>query len=189
MQQTDSDFLFDGLTPNEAKQLRRILAEWRVGDEHSFPVQLALLTRAQWKAAAQTPALLRRSLELLDRKLADYRQETATLLKNFNAGTDAKAKEIQEIIADQKDAANVTLADFRGHTATARKLLDEIDRKLANGTEELKRFRDQFIEERHRLEEARVRCEQDRDWRDWVVLGLLLLAMAVIGIFIGWKCH
>jgi hypothetical protein len=55
MQDTDLDFLFDGLPPEEAKRMRKILAEWRIGDEHSFPVQLALLTRAQWKAAAQTP--------------------------------------------------------------------------------------------------------------------------------------
>lgn len=48
-------------------------------------------------------------------------------------------------------------------------------------------IRDQFIKERHRMEETRVRCEQQKDWRDWVVLGILLLAMVIIGILIGCK--
>lgn len=189
MLDTDSDFLFDGLSPDEAKQIRRILAEWRIGDEQSFPVQLALLTRAQWKAAAQTPLVLKQSLELLHRRFIDYREQTAALLENFNAATDGKVKELEGVITDQKDAAKAVLADLRGHTTTAKRLLDEIECKLTNGTNELKRFRDQFIEERHRMEEARVRCEQQKDWRDWVVLGILLLAMVVIGVFIGCKWH
>jgi ATP-dependent protease HslVU (ClpYQ) peptidase subunit len=98
-------------------------------------------------------------------------------------------KELEGVITDQKDAANSVLADLRGHTATAKRLLSEIECKLTNGTDELKRFRDQFIEERHRLEEARMHCEQQKDWRDWVVLGILLLAMVVIGVFIGCKWH
>ncbi len=187
MQDTDSDLLFEGLSPEEAKRMRRILAEWRIGDEHSFPVQLALLTRAQWRAAAQTPALLRQSLELLDRKLGDYRQQMATLLKNFNAAADTKVKALEEVIADHREAADIILADLRGHTATATRLLDEIDHELTNGAAELKRFRDQFIDERHRLEETRVRYEQQKNWSDWVIFGILLMAMVMIGVFIGWR--
>ena len=44
---TDFDLLCDGVNPAEAKRLRKILAEWCSGDENSFPVQLALLTKAQ----------------------------------------------------------------------------------------------------------------------------------------------
>jgi hypothetical protein len=189
MDDTDFDFLFDGLSPEEAKRLRKILAQWCHGDENSFPVQLALLTRAQWRAAAQTPILLKQSLELLDRKLGDYRQQTGTLLKNFNAAADTKAKALEEVIADHREAADVILADLRGHTATAKKLLNEIDRELTKGTAELKRFRDEFVTERHRLQEAQVRYEQQKNWGDWFVFGMLLLAMVMIGVFIGWKWH
>ncbi len=164
--------------------MRRILAEWRIGDEHSFPVQLALLTRAQWKAAAQTPVMLKQSLELLDKKLGEYRQQTANMLKDFNAAADTKVQEIQELIADQKEATNVALTDLRGHTATAKRLLNEIEQQLTDGTAELKKYRDKFIEERHRLEQARARYENQKDWRDWVVFGILLLSMVAIGVCI-----
>jgi hypothetical protein len=189
MQNTDSDFLFDGLSPEEAKQIRRILAEWRIGDAQSFPVQLALLTRAQWKAAAQTPVVLKQSLELLHRRFTDYREQTGALLENFKATADGKVKELERVIIAQKVEANATLAALRENALTVKRLLDGIERELTKGTDELKRFRDQFIEERHRLEEARVRCEHQNDCRDWVVLGILLLAMVVIGILIGWKLH
>jgi hypothetical protein len=189
MQDTDLDFLFDGLPPEEAKRMRRILAEWRIGDEHSFPVQLALLTRAQWKAAAKTPVLLKQSLELLDKKLGEYRQQTANMLKDFNAAADFKVQEIQELIADHKEVANVALADLRGHTTTAKRLLNEIDHELTKGTSELKRFRDEFVTERHRLAEERVRYEQQKGWADWFIFGLMLLFMMMIGVLIGWKWH
>ena len=52
MEDTDFDLLCVGLSPDEAKRMRKILAEWSDGDENGFPVQLALLTRAQWHAAA-----------------------------------------------------------------------------------------------------------------------------------------
>ena len=52
MEDTDFDLLCDGLSADEAKRMRKILAEWSDGDENGFPVQLALLTRAQWRAAA-----------------------------------------------------------------------------------------------------------------------------------------
>jgi hypothetical protein len=189
MQDTDTDLLFEGLSPEEAKRIRRILAEWRIGDEHSFPVQLALITRAQWKAAAQTPVLLKQSLESLDRKLIDYRQQTTTLLKDFNAAADTKVQEIQELIADHKEAVNVSLTDLRGHTTTAKRLFSEINHELTKGATELKRYREQFIEERHRLEQARANYEDQKDWRDWVMFGILLLAMVMIGVFIGWRWH
>ena len=125
MQDTDSDLLFEGLPPEEAKRLRRILAEWRIGDEHSFPVQLALLTRATVEAAAQTPLLLAKLLELLDRKLGAVKPP-ATLLKNFNTAADTKVA-TEEVIADHREAAERILADLRGHTATPKRLLGEIE--------------------------------------------------------------
>jgi hypothetical protein len=189
MEDTDLDFLFDGLPPQEAKRMRRILAEWRIGDEHSFPVQLALLTRAQWKAAAKMPVLLKQSLEMLDTKLGEYRQQTANILKDFNVATNTKVQEIQELIADHKEVANVALADLRGQTATAKQLLNQIDDELTKGTAELKRFRDEFVTERQRLAAERERYEQQKGWADWFVFGILLLAMVAIGVLIGWRWH
>ena len=55
MEDTDFAFLCNGLSSDEAKRMRKILAEWCDGDENGFPVQLVMLTRAQWRAAALVP--------------------------------------------------------------------------------------------------------------------------------------
>jgi len=47
--------LCEGASPEEAKRLRKVLTDWCAGDENGFPAQLALLTRAQWRAAASVP--------------------------------------------------------------------------------------------------------------------------------------
>lgn len=59
----DSDFeaLLAGLPPTEVRRVQEILNEWARGDENGFPVQLALLTRAQWEAAAM-PSMLERKV-------------------------------------------------------------------------------------------------------------------------------
>ena len=69
MDDTDFDLLCKGLTPDEAKQLRKIFREWCNGDENDFPVQLALLTRVQWHAAAQMPVTLQNIFAVTSRKL------------------------------------------------------------------------------------------------------------------------
>lgn len=187
MDDTDFDFLCEELPPVEAKRLRKMLVEWCAGDENSFPVQLALLTRAQWYAAAQIPVLLKQSLELLDRKLSEYRQNTATLLKGFEFAGSTKVNELKQVIDDHKQAADVILADLRANSTTAKALLGDIRDELTKGAAELERFRKEFMTERHRLEQARATYENQKDWSDWIVFLTLLLAMVAIGVLIGWK--
>ncbi len=41
MGDSDFDLLCEGASPEEAKRLRKVLAEWCAGDEKGFPAQLA----------------------------------------------------------------------------------------------------------------------------------------------------
>lgn len=182
---SDFDFLGEGVSAEEAKRLRKILKQWCDGEEDSFPVQLALLTRAQWRAAGQTPVLLKQSQELLERKLAEYRQQTAALLRDFNASADTKTKALEERIADHREASNATLADFRASTTAAKSVVNQIQDELRIGTWELKKLRDDLDAERKRLEQARRDYESRKDAMDWAILILLLFAMLGIGIVIG----
>jgi hypothetical protein len=47
--------LLAGASAEEVDQIHRLLREWNAGPENSFPVQLALLTKAQWRIAATLP--------------------------------------------------------------------------------------------------------------------------------------
>jgi uncharacterized protein (DUF3084 family) len=180
MDDTDFDFLCDGLPADEAKRLRKLFKEWCNGDENSFPVQLALLTRAQWRAAAKVPVQMKQSLEQLDQKLAEYRQQTGTLLKSFNTAVNTKTKELEDILDDQRDEANVTLKDLRVHTANAKDATEQLQEELDKGQREMKRILEYTEKERKRLETA-VR-EYDEQRSQWSVIWFLLLLGAVLSI-------
>jgi DNA repair exonuclease SbcCD ATPase subunit len=189
MDDTDFDFLCDGLPADEAKRLRKLFKEWCDGDENSFPVQLALLTRAQWRAAAKVPVQMKQSLEQLDQKLAEYRQQTGTLLKNFNAAVNTKTEELKDILAEQRDEANVVLADLRVHTANAKDATEQLQEELDKGQREMKRILEYTEKERKRLETA-VR-EYDEQRSQWSVIWFLLLLVAVliVGYLLGKYWH
>src|SRR2546427_9107991 len=98
MDETDFDALVESTSPQEAKRLWKVLSEWCDGDENSFPVHLALLTRAQWRAAARIPQLVKESTKLMELKLTEYRQQTSTLIKDFGRTADGKAKNLENIV-------------------------------------------------------------------------------------------
>ena len=92
MDDTDFDLLCQGLTTDEAKQLRKIFREWSNGDENGFPVQLALLTRAQWRAAAQMPGTLQKIITAFEAKLAAQQQHQVALMKTLREAGDEKIR-------------------------------------------------------------------------------------------------
>jgi hypothetical protein len=189
MDDTDFDFLCDGLPADEAKRLRKLFKEWCNGDENSFPVQLALLTRAQWRAAAQVPVQMKQSLELLDQKLAEYRQQTGALLKSFNAAVNTKSQELKDILADHRVEADIILSDLRVHTTNAKAATDELQEQLRKGHYEMKRILEYTETERKRLDKA-VR-EYDEQRSQWTILWFILLlgAVLIIGYLLGKYWH
>ena len=189
MERNDFDFLCKDLSADEMRQLNKALKDWCSGDENSFPVQLALLTRAQWRAAAQVPVQMKQSLELLDQKLAEYRQQTGTLLKNFNAAVNTKTKELEDILADQRDEANVTLADLRVHTANAKAATGQLQEQLDKGAREMKRILEYTESERKRLETAVHEYDEQRSQWSVIWFLLLLVAVLVIGYLLGKYWH
>jgi hypothetical protein len=99
MDDTSFDLLCKGLSPDEVKLFRKIVKEWCNGDENSFPVQLALLTRAQWLAAAQMPLVLQKIIAAFETKLADHQRQMAALVKSLGAAGDDKIKAFEETVA------------------------------------------------------------------------------------------
>jgi hypothetical protein len=189
MERNDFDFLCKDLSADEMRQLNRALKDWCGGDENSFPVQLALLTRAQWRAAAQVPVQMKQSLELLDHKLAEYRQQTGALLKNFNAAVNTKTEELKDILAGQRDEANVVLADLRVHTANAKAATEQLQEQLDEGGREMKRILEYTEQERKRLEAAVRKYDEQQSY--WTVLWffLFVIAVGVVGYLLGKHPH
>jgi len=71
------------MTKEEVDRIHRLLHEWSVGPEDSFPAQFSLLTRAQLRSAASIPRTIADSRKLLEQHLAEYRRQTAAITDDF----------------------------------------------------------------------------------------------------------
>jgi hypothetical protein len=80
----DLAVLTANMTKEEVDRVHRLLHEWGIGPEDSFPTQLALLTRAQLRAAASVPHAIADSRKWLEQHLVEYRRQTQLLLDDFN---------------------------------------------------------------------------------------------------------
>ena len=79
----DLAVLCEGMTRDQVDKVHRLLHEWRVGPEDSFPTQLSLLTLAQLRAAASVPRSIADNRKWLEQHLAEYRRQTQSLLDDF----------------------------------------------------------------------------------------------------------
>ena len=189
MEDTDFDLLCVGLSPDEAKRMRKILAEWNDGDENGFPVQLAMLTRAQWQAAASIPRSLNDSRKWLELHLAEYRRQTAELVKNLSAVGEDQADELKNIVKAHTEALNQASGSFRSQLKSIGVFTQDFRKHLDDGISSYNRIKTDL---KAGGEMFRKTCEDldgringvqlRRDWLAW--LGLIAVGM-VIGITMG----
>jgi len=185
MDDTDFDALCEGAPPAEAKQLRKLLADWCSGQENSFPVQLVLLTRAQWRAAASVPLAVNEARKLLDLKLAEQRQQVTALIKAYEQTTSAKAVELKTIVADHANNTAKTLAEMCGHLSESNSVAQRIRSDLKCGAEKWTDATTEFERITKRLTQLCADLEA-RPWRShWVLVILLLMATFAAGYAIG----
>ena len=189
MDDTCFDLLCKDLSADEAKLFRKMLVEWSDGDENGFPVQLALLTRAQWHAAALVPQAVNESRKLIELHLAEYRRQTAELVKNLSAVGEDQADELKNVVKAHTEALNQASGSFRSQLKEIGAAAQDIRRHLDDGVSahhrvktDLKSGSERFQKTCEELD-ARINGVQlRRDWLAW--LGLIAIGM-VIGITMG----
>ena len=194
MDDTGFDFLCQGLSPEEAKLLRKLNAEWSDGDEDSFLVQFALLTRAQWRAAASVPRSVNDSRKWLEQHLAEYRRQTAGLVDHFAIAIEDKNRqfnqELKTVIETQAKATQETMTAIRRQSVAAEYVANAFQQQVKTCVSEWKQATNKFAEERHKLE-AMCQALSDRlEWLSFRCLVVMMVFSVIVGILIGdfwWK--
>ena len=193
MDDTDFDLLCKGLTADEAKRFRKMLAEWGDGDENGFPVQLALLTRAQWHAAASIPRSLNDSRKWLELHLAEYREQTATLVKNLSTVAEDQADELTNIVKAHTETVNQASVSIRNQLWETAEVAKQIRKNLDDGVSAWNRARTGMEAESEKFQTACQELDDRITWRelrrDWLTLLGLIAIGVVIGVVIMLKYH
>jgi predicted DNA-binding WGR domain protein len=190
MDDTSFDLLCRGLSATESKLFRKILKEWCSGEEDSFPVQLALLTRAQWLAAAEIPLILQKNVTALEAKMAEHHKQQTALMITLGRAGDDKIKAFEETVAVHTEAMEKVAAKSHEHLEETEKYAREIRKQMEYGLRESDRITKAFIDERHRLEEARRDYERSMEWREVASNFFALIVAAVGGALIAlYYCH
>jgi len=189
MEDTDFDLLCKGLSADEARRLRKIFVEWCDGDENGFPVQMALLTSAQWRASASIPRALHDSRKWLELHLAAYRQQTAALIDNLSAVGENQVDELKKVVQAHTETvkhAAVSIQDqLRRTTETAKQISRQLDDGASawnRAQSEMEAGRERFHKACKELDDRLTLRELRRDW--FTLLGVISIGI-VIGIFIG----
>lgn len=186
MEDTDFDALCEGASPAETKRLRKLLADWCDGDENSFPVQLALLTRAQWRMAASVPRLVGDARELLLAKLDERQHAFQSVFADFDEATRARLEALQRIESDDSVRRKEALAAIEAQMLKAEAVAAMIASDLEKGRAAWCKARDEFNDARSKLESAEHELEARWNVRDWIVLVILLLMAALLGAGLVW---
>jgi hypothetical protein len=187
MDKTEFDVLCEGTSAEETRLLSKVLVEWCDGDERSFPVHLAMLTRAQWRAAATFPLLVSKAREQFAADFIEHRQEITHLVSGFEEAIANKLKAVETVVTTHDQNTRFTLAEMRSALANAESVGERIRATLEEGSRVWNQARADFEAERQKLEQTRKELEAHITRRDWIWFGLALGGVLAIGVALGMR--
>lgn len=181
MEDTDFDLLCKSLSADEAKRMRKILNEWCDGDENGFPVQLVLLVRAQWRAAALLPRAIGDSGKLIEKNLAECRQHTAAIVKNLSTVTENSTTELKSIVQMHTETVNQASVALRNQLWETEDVAKRIRNQLDGALPEWRKAKNDFSTERQMLEKERKDLAKRVQIRDGIYWGFIAFGLLAFG--------
>ena len=181
----DLAVLCHGMTKSEVDRIHRFLHEWGIGPEDSFPVQFALLTRAQLRAAASVPRAIADSRKWLEQHLAEYRRQTAALTDNFADMVDIKHGELKDIVLKHAETVKRDTLFVSNRLVDANDAAKSIQENLHAAVAEWNKSEDALARERQRFEKVCRMLNDAVNLRGvhWYIIGTL--AACVVTLLIG----
>ena len=173
------------LTKEEVDRVHRLLHEWSVGPEDSFPAQFSLLTRAQLRAAASIPRAIADSRKWLEQHLAEYRRQTAALTDNFAGMVDIKHSELKDIVLKHAETVKRDALFVSNRLVEVRDVAKDIQKNLQAAVAEWNPSKDALAQERQRFEKVCRKLDDAINLRGvhWYITGTL--TACVVSLLIG----
>jgi hypothetical protein len=181
----DLAVLTANMTKEEVDRVHRFLHEWGTGPENSFPVQWALLSRAQLRAAASIPRAIADSRKWLEQHLAEYRKQTAALTGDFAGMLDKQHGELKEIVLKHAEIVKRDELYVRNRMVEVREVAKDIQENLQAAAAEWNQSQDALAQERQRFEKVCQKLDDAINLRGihWYIIGTM--AASVVALLIG----
>jgi hypothetical protein len=166
------------LTKEEVDRVHRLIHEWGIGPENSFPAQLSLLTRSQLLAAASIPRAITDSRKWLEQHLAEYRKQTAALTNDFAGMVDIKNGELKDIVLKHAEVVKRDALFVSNRLVDANDVAKNIQKNLQAAAVEWNQSKDALARERQRFENVCRKLEDALNLRGihWYVFCTLVIS-------------
>ena len=181
----DLGALCTGMTTDEVDRIHRLLHQWNVGPDSSFPVQLALLTKAQWCIAANLPRLMNDSRKLIELHLAEYRRQSQAMADDFANTMDSQNKELKTAVEIHVQATRQAAGQIQMKLADAEVVAERIKSLMENAASEWKGIKASTTAQCERLEQVSNDLQDRFAWRVILRTAVWLLLALGIGLCIG----
>ena len=185
MDKNDLAALLVGAPADEVDRIHRLLYEWSVGPDNSFPVQLALLTKAQWRVAANLPRLMNDASKLIEQHLAEYRRQSQAMADDFADMVDGQNKELKKTVEIHIQATRQAAEQIQVQLADAETVAKRVKDLMESAVSEWTSIKASTTAQCERLEQVSNDLQDRFAWRVMLrSVAWFLLALGY-GICIG----
>jgi hypothetical protein len=174
-----------GMTTDQVDRVHRLLHEWNVGPASSFPVQLALLTKSQWRIAANLPRLMNDCRKLIELHLAEYRRQSQAMADDFADTLDGQNKELTKTLEIHIQATRQAAEQIEGQLADAEAVAKRVKTLIENAASEWEKIKANTTVQCERLEQVSNDLQDRCAWRVILRTAVWLLLALGIGLYIG----
>jgi len=174
-----------GMTTDEVDRVHRLLHEWSVGSDNNFPVQLTLLTKAQWRIAANLPRLMNDARKLIELHLAEYRRQSQAMADDFAGTVDGQNKELKKTVEIHIQATRQAAEQIQVQLADAEAVAKRVKTLMESAESEWENIKASTTAQCERLEQVSNDLQDRFAWRVMLrSVAWFLLALGY-GICIG----
>jgi hypothetical protein len=185
MDDTCFDLLCKDLSADEAKLFRKMMAEWSDGDENGFPVQFALLTRVQWRAAALVPQAVNESRKLIELHLAEYRRQTKAMTDDFSNTLRAQSEEFKAATEKHGQTIQQAVMHIKLQIVDAEIVARRVKSQMENASSEWREIKTSTTVQCKRLEDVSNDLQNRFGWQVILLIGAGLLVAFGFGYCFG----